>query len=93
MMKLIVVQTATFQRQIKKLYKNQKQDLDLAIHDIIKNTKIGEMKKGDLAGIQVYTFFMVNQMTLLAYEFFEDQLQLHLLMLGSHENFYRDLKR
>ncbi|MDP3787758.1 MAG: type II toxin-antitoxin system RelE/ParE family toxin [Candidatus Chromulinivorax sp.] len=92
-MKIIVVQTATFQRQIKKLYKNQKQDLDTAIYEILKNTNIGEMKKGDLAGVQVHKFFMINQLTLLAYEFFENQLQLHLLMLGSHENFYRDLKR
>ncbi len=92
-MKIIVVQTATFQRQIKKLYKNQKQDLDAAIHEILKNTTVGEMKKGDLAGVQVYKFFMTNQLTLLAYEFFENQLQLHLLMIGSHENFYRDLNR
>ena len=92
-MKIIVVQTLTFQRQIKKLHKNQKQDLDKAIYDILKNTDIGEMKKGDLNGVQVYKFFMINQLTLLAYEFFEDQLQLHLLMMGSHENFYRDLKR
>lgn len=91
-MNIIVVQTTTFQRQIKKLHKNQKQDLDQAIYEILKNTNIGEMKKGDLAGIRVYKFRMVNQLTLLAYEFFEDQLQLHLLMLGSHENFYRDLK-
>lgn len=92
-MKITVVQTATFQRQIKKLYKNQKQDLDAAIYEILKNTDIGEMKKGDLSGIRIYKFFMTNQLTLLAYEFFENQLQLHLLMLGSHENFYRDLKR
>ena len=92
-MNITVVQTATFQRQIKKLHKNQKEDLDKAIREVLKNTNIGEMKKGDLTGIQVYKFRMVNQLTLLAYEFFENQLQLHLLMLGSHENFYRDLKR
>ena len=92
-MKIIVVQTLSFQRQIKKIHKNQKQDLDKAIYEILDNPNIGEMKQGDLHGVQVHKFFMVNQLTLLAYEFFEDQLQLHLLMLGSHENFYRDLKR
>ena len=92
-MSIIVVQTISFQRQTKKLHKNQKQDLDTAIYEILKNTSVGEMKKGDLHGIQVYKFFMVNQLTLLAYEFFENQLQLHLLALCSHENFYRDLKR
>lgn len=67
--------------------------MNLVYDEILKNTSIGEMKKGDLAGVQVHKFFMVNQLTLLAYEFFENHLQLHLLMLGSHENFYRDLKR
>ena len=92
-MKINVVQTLTFQRQIKKLHKNQKQDLDKAICEILENPNLGEMKKGDLNGVQVYKFSMVNQLTLLAYEFFEEQLQLQLLMLASHENFYRDLKR
>ena len=81
-MNITIVQTLTFQRQIKKLHKNQKLDLDRAIHEIIKNTNIGEMKKGNLNGVQVHKFFMVNQLTLLAYEFFENQLQLHLLTLG-----------
>jgi len=92
-MKIIVVQTQVFQRQIKKLHKNKKQDLDKAVYEIMGNPDIGVMKIGYLHGVQVHKFYMVNQLTLLAYEFFEDQLQLHLLALGSHENFYRDLKR
>ena len=87
-----IVQTSTFARQIKKLHKNQKNDLDNAVREILKNPRIGDFKKGDLAGIQVYKFRTVNQLTLLAYEFFEEQLILQLLALGSHENFYRDLK-
>ena len=50
------------------------------------------MKKGDLNGIQVYKFQMVNQLTLLAHEVFEEKLQLVLLAFGNHQNFYRDLK-
>ena len=87
-----ILQTPTFKKQTKKLHKNQKSDLDKAILVIVKNPKIGEMEKGDLNGIQVYKFNMVNQLMLLAYEFHKDQLQLILLALGSHENFYRDLK-
>jgi len=52
------------------------------------------MKKiGDLAGVQVYKFKMVGQLMLLAYTFEHDTITLTLLALGSHENFYRDLKR
>jgi mRNA-degrading endonuclease YafQ of YafQ-DinJ toxin-antitoxin module len=35
---------------------------------------------------------MVNQLALLAYTYEDNRLILTLLALGSHENFYRDLK-
>lgn len=88
-----VLQTPTFKRLVKKLYANQKKDLDAAILSIIKNPLIGEMKKGDLNGIQVYKFNMTHQLTLLAYTVDNNQLILTLLAIGSHENFYRDLKK
>lgn len=88
-----VLQTTTFTKQTKKLHKNQKIDLDEAIKKIIKDPSIGEMKKGDLNGVQVYKFKMVKQLTLLAYDFNAHKQQLILLALGSHENFYRDLKK
>lgn len=88
-----ILQTPTFKKQIKKLHKNQKTDLDKAVKKISKNPSIGEIKRGDLSGIQVYKFKMVKQLTLLAYEFYEDKLELILLALGTHENFYRDIKR
>lgn len=87
-----ILQTPTFKKQVKKLHKNQKLDLDRAIKMIVENPYSGEMKKGDLNDIQVYKFTMINQLTLLAYEFIEEKLQLTLLALESHENFYRDLK-
>jgi mRNA-degrading endonuclease YafQ of YafQ-DinJ toxin-antitoxin module len=87
-----IVQTPTFTKQSKKLYNNQKRDLDSAVKIIMANPLIGEMKKGDLNGIQVYKFKMVQQLTLLAYEWHKEELLLVLLALGSHENFYRDLK-
>ncbi|NBT69695.1 MAG: type II toxin-antitoxin system RelE/ParE family toxin, partial [Betaproteobacteria bacterium] len=39
----------------------------------------------------VYKFKSQAQLLLLAYEF--DPKTRHLLLLGSHENFYRELKR
>jgi len=89
-----ILQTPTFKRSIKKLHKKQKKDLDNAIRKIINNPSIGQLKKGDLAGVQVCKFKMTNQLTLLAYEFHsEKSLRLILLALGTHENFYRDLKK
>jgi len=54
---------------------------------------LGEQKKGDLAFLRVYKFKMNKQITLLGYSFDDGNLILELIALGSHENFYRDIKR
>ena len=87
-----VVQTSTFKHQAKKLYVNQKVILDKAIQQILLSPEIGETKKGKLIGIRVYKFQMINQLTLLAYEISSDRMQLILLAIGSHENFYKNLE-
>ena len=86
-----VLQSASFARAYKKLHKNQKIDVDAAVEIIIKTPDIGEPKRGDLAGVHVYKFKSQHQLMLLAYEY-DPQTRL-LLLLGSHENFYRNLKR
>ncbi len=88
-----IVQTTTFRKAVKKLHKNQKKDLDNAIKKIVDFPELGEAKVGDLSGISVYKFKMVNQLTLLAYTYEDQTITLTLLALGTHENFYRDLKR
>lgn len=89
-MKLLV--TPTFERTVKKLRRQQKVDLDTAVSTIADNPEIGEGKIGDLSGIQVYKFRMAKQTCLLAYRILDEET-LKLLMIGPHENFYRDLKR
>jgi len=88
-----IVQTTTFRRAVKKLHKNQKKELDNAIKTIVENPDIGEAKVGDLSGISVYKFKMVKQLTLLAYSYEDQTITLTLLALGTHENFYRNLKK
>jgi hypothetical protein len=86
-----VLQSAAFSRAYKKLHKNQKADVDVAVDAIVKSPDLGEPKRGDLAGVYVYKFKSQNQLMLLAYEY--DLKTRMLLLLGSHENFYRNLKR
>ena len=86
-----VLQTNVFARSYKKLRPNQKDAVDEAVASIIQNPNLGEEKKGDLAGVFVYKFDCVNQVYLLAYEF--DPSTRVLLLVGTHENFYRALKR
>jgi mRNA interferase RelE/StbE len=88
-----VNQSSVFARAYKKLHLQQKQDVDAAVEVIVSNPLVGVAKRGDLAGVYVYKFKSQSQsqLVLLAYTF--DPQTRHLLLLGSHENFYRELKR
>lgn len=90
---MIVKQSGIFSRRVKKLHPAEKQSLDDAVKVIIEDPTIGELKVGDLAGVQVYKYKHNIQQNLLAYRFVKEELVLTLLALGSHENFYRDLKK
>jgi len=90
---MIVKQSGIFSRRVKKLHPTEKQALDAAIKLLIKEPAIGELKIGDLAGVQVYKYKFKNQQSLIAYRFVEKKSELTLLALGSHEYFYRDLKK
>lgn len=90
---LRVLQTSSFSKTVKKLKPNQKQDLDAAIRVLIEDPALGEQKKGDLSFLRVYKFKMNKQLTLLGYSIDDGALILELIALGSHENFYRDIKR
>ena len=91
MAEIHVQQTNVFLRAYKKLHNNQKDAIDQAVADIVRDPVIGEARKGDLSGVYVHKFDCVNQLFLLAYEY--DLTTRVLLLVGTHENFYRNLKR
>ena len=84
--------TPTFERAVKKMHRQQKAALDEAVRAIASQPDAGETKVGDLTGVRGYKFRMGDLLCLLAYRLL-DQNTLKLLMVGPHENFYRDLKR
>ncbi|MCK9380077.1 MAG: type II toxin-antitoxin system RelE/ParE family toxin [Sulfuritalea sp.] len=86
-----VFQGSGFHRAYKRLHPNQKADVDDAVAAIVADPTQGEAKRGDLAGIFVYKFQCVGKLFLLAYEY--DPATRLLLLVGTHENFYRELKR
>ena len=57
---------------------------------IAENPSVGTEKKGDLRGVFVHKFNIKSIQYLLAYRFVGDDLEL--IMIGPHENYYRDLK-
>ena len=88
---MIVQQTNSFKRKVKKLNITEKLALDDAVRAVMDKPNIGEMKVGDLAGVQVYKYKVKAQLYLLAY-LFDGELTLTFIEYGTHENFYRDLK-
>lgn len=87
-----ILQTNIFKKGVKKLHPNQKICLDNAVKALLINPLLGIEKIGDLSSIRVYKFHMISCLTLLAYKYDEQEPSITLLALGSHENFYRDLK-
>ncbi len=85
-----VIQSRSFQRKVKKFTKREKKKLDEEIRRIAENPSIGSEKKGDLRGVFVHKFKVQTNQYLLAYRFFGENLEL--IMIGPHENYYRDLK-
>ena len=85
-----IIQSRSFERKVKKFTKPEKKKLDEEIQKILNNPSIGSEKKGDLRGVFVHKFKIQTNQYLLAYRFFGENLEL--IMIGPHENYYRDLK-
>ncbi|MCI5139744.1 MAG: type II toxin-antitoxin system RelE/ParE family toxin [Candidatus Electrothrix sp. AR1] len=86
-----IIQSLVFAKQKNKLKSPQKKDLDTAVRVIFDDPAVGKMKFGDLSGLQVYKYTLTKQQVLIAYEVNGETLFLY--AFGSHENFYRDLKK
>jgi len=90
--KIDVYESRRFEKAISKLPEALLKTVEDEIDEIIKNPKIGEQKKGDLAYLRVHKFKLSNQLALLGYSWVETKLEIYLLQLGSHENFYKKIK-
>jgi mRNA-degrading endonuclease RelE of RelBE toxin-antitoxin system len=88
-----VEQTRRFARTYKKLHDNIVSDVDGAVSAVADNPDIGEKKKGDLVDLWVHKFRSQGQLWLLGYSRDDGIRMVYLEAIGSHENFYRDLKR
>ena len=65
--------------------------MDQEIRKIANNPAIGEEKKGDLREIFMHKFKLKTAQYLLAYRKIGRDLEF--VMIGQHENYYRDLKK
>ncbi len=85
-----ILQSRQFEKKVKRFSKQEKKSLDKQILKIIDNPTIGSEKKGDIREIYVHKFKIKHTQYLLSYRFTEKDLEL--IMIGPHENYYRDLK-
>jgi mRNA-degrading endonuclease RelE of RelBE toxin-antitoxin system len=86
-----IYQSRSFEKKVKKMSKTEKDSLDQEIRKIAEAPNIGEEKKGDLRGIFMHKFKIKTTQYLLAYRKIGKDLEL--VMIGQHENYYRDLKQ
>ena len=88
-----VYETPTFRKAFKKLSEKEKVRVEDEIDIITKKPDVGEQKKGDLSHLWVHKFNLNGQLALLGYSWVKERLELYLLNIGPHENFYRDAKK
>ena len=86
-----IFQSRSFERKVKKFSNAQKSQLDKQVRRILEDPAIGNEKKGDLRGIYVHKFKLKTIQYLLAYRIIGENLEL--IMIGPHQNYYRDLKK
>ncbi len=87
-----IYQSRLFEKKVKRFNPRQKEALDGVIKEILQDPAVGIEKKGDLKGVFVYKFELHDQLYLLAYRVIGSDA-LELIMIGPHENYYRDLKK
>jgi mRNA interferase RelE/StbE len=86
-----IYQSRSFEQKVKKMPKQEKTVLDQQIRRIAEDPAVGEEKKGDLKGVFIHKFKLKTIQYLLAYRKVGKDLEL--IMIGPHENYYRDLKQ
>ena len=88
-----VFQTSRFEKALDKLDEKALRMVEDEIEKIIADPQLGELKKGDLSYLRVHKFHVHKQLFLLGYSWVDQKLELYLLSLASHENFYREMKQ
>ena len=85
-----IIQSRTFEQRVRRFQKREKRILDQQVRKIAKDPSIGQEKRGELRGVFVHKFKIHATQYLLSYRMAEPDA-LELVMIGPHENYYRDL--
>ncbi len=84
-----IIQSRTFAKRVRRFREQEKKILDQHARKIAKDPSIGQEKRGEIRGVFVHKFKIHAAQFLLAYRM-ADPDTLELIMIGPHENYYRD---
>lgn len=87
-----VYESRRFAKALAKLPQTKLKLVENQIDLVVANPLLGEKKKGALSHVRVHKFKLDEQLALLGYSWIDSKLELYLLQLGTHENFYRDMQ-
>lgn len=85
--------SSRFEKALDKLSEDDLVLVEDQIDFITEHPSCGVLKKGDLSYLRVHKFKLRGNEILLGYSWLEECVELYLLDLGPHENFYRDMRR
>jgi mRNA interferase RelE/StbE len=86
-----IYQPRSFEKKVKKTSKPEEDSLDREIRKIAEDQSIGTGEKGDLRGVSVHKFKFKNTQNLIVYRMVAGDMEL--VMIGSQENYFRDMKQ
>ena len=85
-----IIQSRSFEKRVRRFQKQEKKVLDQQVKEIARDPSIGQEKRGELRGVLVHKFKIHATPYFLSYRM-ADSDTLELIMIGPHENYYRDL--
>ncbi len=88
-----IYETRRFTKALGKLTEAQLLIVEDEIEKIAEDPELGEIKRGDLSHLRVHKFKIDSQQSLLGYSWLEAKIEIYLLHLGPHENFYQQQKK
>ena len=69
------------------------QKIQDALRDIAENPQVGVLLKGDLSTVRKWIIREQGVQYRIAYTIHEERIEVRVIMIGTRENFYKELKR
>ena len=89
-MRMRIFQAVSFARKVGRYSAEEKHLIDQEIMRLARNPAAGDEKKGELGGVFIHRFRVLDSPHILAYQLIGDDLEL--IMVGPRVDYYRESK-